>query len=791
MAREKSAPTPKALVASARRLKLTGTQPRRRRSSSQEAARAWRYYDTVSEVWFLNNVRANAAARCIYYVAQDDQHDPDGEPERVEDDEVQAIWDRVADQIGGQAEVFRLLELGISVPGECYIVGLNIGQEPQSEEEPVAGRPVGEHWTILPPRAVKTGNDGTLVLLDEGVWVKTNEQTDIVVRVWQSHPEAPWRADTELRPLFDVFDEYLMIDQSIRTLARSRLARDGILEVSKALGRGDPSAESNADGTDTPAYLAEMVAHFNAPFADETSAASLVPYMIEVEQDELGKTFHLTEFPRPVDEMMLKRAEAIFLRIIRGLDAPPEIIQGIADMNHWNSWALDENSFKNHWAPRIDARCELLTAVVLRPLLKSAGVTGWETMRVWRDPRRLIQRPNRQQDATKGVELGALSLATWRRDHGYTDDDAPDENEKAERLALSRGPMTPEMTVALLTLAGTLLQPIPVAPTPVEALPPGDEPDGEDPERGPPDDEEPDASEDAPAVTSAAAPRRDAVGRRLSAIDRELRTRLHAAAEAAMRRGLERAGTRLRSKAVAAGGTTRTAVKNVPAHLVHSTLGRPAVQTLGLAEDEALEDAFADLAHDFDRWTDAATRDALTLLHADLNEQQREEFAERRQSAWTWLAAALFALGTRRLYAPDPEVPEQGEHEDGQLVPIGLVRQALTRAGNRTVEPERPLLGLAVGELVLEAGDAEVESYVWEYGAFPRRPFPPHEALAGVEFEAFESDVLANTEGWPSVTYLYPGDHDGCACGYSVILKSDTAPTDGGIPLAASGQETT
>jgi hypothetical protein len=69
-----------------------------------------------------------------------------------------------------------------------------------------------------------------------------------------------------------------------------------------------------------------------------------------------------------------------------------------------------------------------------------------------------------------------------------------------------------------------------------------------------------------------------------------------------------------------------------------------------------------------------------------------------------------------------------------------------------------------------------VEGYQWSY-SYPDRPFPPHEALADVVFESFDSDLLLNPEDWPD-TYLVPGDHAGCGCDAIPVLISTSDAGD-------------
>lgn len=87
--------------------------------------------------------------------------------------------------------------------------------------------------------------------------------------------------------------------------------------------------------------------------------------------------------------------------------------------------------------------------------------------------------------------------------------------------------------------------------------------------------------------------------------------------------------------------------------------------------------------------------------------------------------------------------------------------------------------GIVLAEVLDESGFS-TEGYEWVYGVFTRdKPFEPHEALDGEQFEDFDADVLANPGDWPDTSHFYPGDHDGCACDFAVVL------IDNGLTQAA------
>ena len=87
-----------------------------------------------------------------------------------------------------------------------------------------------------------------------------------------------------------------------------------------------------------------------------------------------------------------------------------------------------------------------------RPYLLANGFTESEVNRltVWYDPSAVSTRNDRAADADAGFDRMAISGDTWRRAHGFSDQDAPTPTELAIRMLSERGAITPELTEAML-----------------------------------------------------------------------------------------------------------------------------------------------------------------------------------------------------------------------------------------------------------------------------------------------------------------------------------------------------
>ena len=374
---------------------------------------------------------------------------------------------------------------------------------------------------------------------------------------------------------------------------------------------------------------------------------------------------------------------------------------------------------------------------------------------VWYDETAVVGTPDLTSSADKGAELGLISGEAWRRARGWSEDDAPSPEELAMRLAskAAAGNDPAATTAALQTLAQM------IAP---------------------------------PRAVLASGRKKTNVGKKLAAIDRDLRARLGAAASAAVDRALTRAGNRLKSKA----GVLKEMTRGVAARDAVRRVGPAAIRAAGMSEDELIgPDAWAELEVQFMTWGATAQDQAVDLAHTlvgystvernALKLRQADDLAE----AWSWMRDALQGLAARRLYGEDAVAAALlGEFDPTSSVPAGLVRQALAIAGGEAGLPaathgssmyvftgsdDGPLGGIGTGDLIhssLLSNGVGTEGYEWEYGAAYRKsPFPEHEALDGMQFTNFDDGALSAADSWTPFGSFFPGDHDGCQCDFIPI----------------------
>lgn len=289
-------------------------------------------------------------------------------------------------------------------------------------------------------------------------------------------------------------------------------------------------------------------------------------------------------------------------------------------------------------------------------------------------------------------------------------------------------------------------------------------------------------------VASAAASRAksEKLSRKLTDIDRDLRSRLQTAANAAMMRQLERAGARLRTK-VAKDETLRGKIAQRPNELVASLLGEEVVTAAGLTAEELMGGDWSSLKGQFHSWTEASQKRAITVARqiGHLDEQDAAVEAASlamdagRAAAWDVLEDSLTNLGRSLLYNPHPDAGDVLEAiNPDTVVPAGFIRAALVAAGGSPLEGAysdgaftKPLGQIGTGATITElltASGVEQDRYEWVHGP-SLNPFEPHEALDGVEFATFDSDALMNSDGFPDNEFFLPGDHNGCLCDFTPL----------------------
>lgn len=832
-----------AITAAAQRIDLGDrTEAARRYRPAPWQQDAWVYRDAVGEVRYALDWLANIMSRLRVVLAvvvdptqppvplADALAKPEGDGEALVTDlpadVIEAAEEAVLALAGGgvgHGHLLSPLTVNHETVGECYLLGrmTDVGEEWSIRSMDELDK-AGGKWVLKPT----PGGGGLSAAAEE-----LDPAGTYVARLWRPHPRYHALPDAPMRGVLDSCETLLLLARKERIRTRQRLS-NGVLLVPNEM---DFEAEPGQQATTFGQRVTNLMV---AAVADESAASSLAPAVIRGNAEHLKEMRKLDLVDKEDEVRDGEKMERALARVGRGLDIPPEVIEGLKDVKFANAVAIDSTGFRYHIEPKAQAGFAMLTEGYLWERLDALGLDRLQTRRLvlWYDPVEVVTNPNRLPDAKDLHTALTISDRALRDAGGFTDDDAPSDEELLRRTGMHQRTLDKVTSYYLLSLlakeAGVDIGPAPVDPgsgTAGGGESGGTSGGGETLPSG--EGQQPEGVASSGALLASAAPWTS----RSLQLDLDLRGRLEAAADAAMRRALERAGARVVSK-TKKGTALAASIAGVPAIAVCAAAGRDALSSLGEDPDTLLRGAFDDLAVTFRTWTTSTWEqalqlscellgltyyppDALTAAAGDEPPHEltdadtaplkgidqvaaRNRFARDVAQAADGLADDLMAEARERLFNPTFLAPEYGEHDPALAVSPGTIRHAMAVAGGANSSatfggidsrgvPTNPSDGdaglVATGRAFREGlagAGINITAYRWVWGGSPR-PFPEHKALDGQVFGDQSHPALAVDDrfaNWLPATSYFPGDHKGCRCATELLVDN---PFDGMDPAHA------
>lgn len=434
---------PRALTAGVEHLDISKPVDRNRRKAHEWQNAAWQYADQIGEIKYAFGLTANISSRARFYAGLIDNNDEpptdvesflkgvesvDSEQHATKMVEAAKIADEAIRDLfrGGQARLTRILALNLQVTGEAYLID-NYGQwDIASINEIQWGNPPKLQRSRY--TAQQGGQSGGGTPLKQGAYV---------ARVYREHARFAQDADSSMLGVLDSCEQVVLFDQMMRHITRSRLAAD-VWAI--------PAGTVSLNGKPIDEAIREMV---QEPITDESSLYSVAPLILQMPE---GGKLEKLELGRKVDDAMISLQENYMQRILDGLDIPKDMVSGLEGVRYSNALAVNDNYYKGHIEPLIVLISDVLTYAYLRPMLHKAGVEKEiiERFVVWYNPSAIVTRPDRSASADTGYQQKLISASAWRRAHGYSEHDAPDDDEILRRLAMDRVVIPPDMSPVLL-----------------------------------------------------------------------------------------------------------------------------------------------------------------------------------------------------------------------------------------------------------------------------------------------------------------------------------------------------
>jgi hypothetical protein len=397
---------------------------------------AWAMYDQVGELRYVSNAIASRMGQAELYVEKNGKRLDDEDP-------VLALI---------TAQMIERMGLNLFVGGTAYLVGLPV--KDKATETLIDGIPAegvnpdtGEQsvWMVLSSMEVKRSGKGKNAKV-EIRGTKYVESDIYIERIWDPHPAIWEAADSPVRSALPVLRELVGLTQHVSAQIDSRLAGAGVYWIPNSIlssaktpdtGKGE---QSFSDNPVLNAIMASMI----LPMEDRSNASSIVPLLLGAPDEAISK-IRFDSFATEFDKNTKNLREEAIRRLGLNLDAPPELLMGMGDANHWGMWLVRDEVIQAHVKPRLDLITDALTTGFYRPVMEQQGDPDPDSYVVKADVSSLVQRPNRLADASQLHSVNAIGDKALRAAGGFDETDAPSSDERAIALALQVASGNPQL----------------------------------------------------------------------------------------------------------------------------------------------------------------------------------------------------------------------------------------------------------------------------------------------------------------------------------------------------------
>lgn len=311
---------------------------------------AWDHYDNVGELRFGISWISNAWTR-VNLVAASAPSQPGDDPAAInpEDDEltrVQARAVELTEQIAGgpvgQGQVLGQFGKLLPLQGWAWLVAEPAADDAQGSNGYVM-------WKVYAQDQVRVQREGTSDVYQvqempgDGVGHdgrRTVHEFALVVKCWRPHARFQWQPDSQVRGVLTVLELIDLFTRHMIATGRSRLAGAGILAIpsetsfAESHHTADEGDDDGDDRDDFDLFVDNLTDMMTTPIRDRDNASAVVPLVVQVPGEYVDKLNHIS-FSTPFDERVESLLTQAVQRLALGLDIPPEVLTGMADVNHW------------------------------------------------------------------------------------------------------------------------------------------------------------------------------------------------------------------------------------------------------------------------------------------------------------------------------------------------------------------------------------------------------------------------------------------------------------------------
>lgn len=400
----------------------------------------WNYFDTVPEFHYAATWVGNMLSQARLYPMDDEGNEI---TEGVAFETMEEFFGGAE----GQREFLRNAGIHLTVTGDQMTIGA-----------PVANDPEGTDWLVAPACETRKDTDHTWKVNDE-----TFGPDPLVMRMWRPHPKDRQYSDCPARACLPILAELDGLTKRVAAQIDSRLASAGILalpnEITFSSTQAQDSEGKTTSTTDGTAFVREFIHTLAKGIEDPESAAALVPIVLQMPGEFIDK-IKLVTIASNLDKEAKELRDESIRRLALGMDMPPEVLEGTADMNHWSSWQVEEAAIKTHSEPLLAIIASAVLTGYLRPALAGLSGVDPEKVHVGVDDTKLRLRPNRSKEAVELYDRGLLKAEVVLKENGFdakTDLMGPDEFRRFLTIAIAKGSATPDQVAAAANQLGVQL----------------------------------------------------------------------------------------------------------------------------------------------------------------------------------------------------------------------------------------------------------------------------------------------------------------------------------------------
>lgn len=287
------------------------------------------------------------------------------------------------------------------------------------------------------------------------MWDPSIEFPPEVVRIWRpssTWSDQPWSELMSQQALF-ICESILLIEMVIQASDKSMLAGD-ILYLPIEAFNAMRALMIGPDGQVADASLMQrLIDHFMEPVSDEYSPDAIMPLIVMGPGDQSGAMQQIQMKSRYDYSQVIAMREARLKELAMILPVPDTVLLGLGDTNHWNGSIEDDRAVGHYWEPIMQWPADALAEKWCRPYLAKLRDAGFwagdpERQTIIPDLSALSKRAKDWQRDNTLATTGTIALRVLRREAGYSEDDAPTDDDlrelaRAQQAGLGVAPADP------------------------------------------------------------------------------------------------------------------------------------------------------------------------------------------------------------------------------------------------------------------------------------------------------------------------------------------------------------